>query len=164
MGRPGETAPKGFMLPREAAQVLECSEETVKNRIRSRRLKGRHFTNDRGENRYYAEAEAGIVSAVLALFVGGLGGAFEAEGSGTIVGLGWSALFFSLLGLVGAALSLAKPRIAAVVMLVAAIAVGISISLFAVIASPLFLVAALLTFLGRHTSREEITVQTTTRH
>jgi hypothetical protein len=32
---------------------------------------------------------AGIVSAVLALFVGGLGGAFEAEGSGTIVGLGW---------------------------------------------------------------------------
>ena len=106
---------------------------------------------------------AGIVSAVLALFVGGLGGAFEAEGSGTIVGLGWSALFFSLLGLVGAALSLAKPRIAAAIMLVAAIAVGISISLFAVIASPLFLVAALLAFLGRHTSREEITVQTTTR-
>lgn len=107
---------------------------------------------------------AGIVSAVLALFVGGLGGAFEAEGSGTIVGLGWSALFFSLLGLVGAALSLAKPRIAAVVMLVAAIAVGISISLFVVIASLLFLVAALLTFLGRHTSREEIRVQTMTRH
>jgi hypothetical protein len=75
-----------------------------------------------------------------------------------------AALFFSLLGLVGAALSLAKPRIAAVIMLVAAIAVGISISLFAVIASPLFLVAALLAFLGRHTSREEITVQTTTRH
>ena len=45
------------MLPREAAQVLECSEETVKNRIRSGRLKGRHFTNDRGENRYYAESE-----------------------------------------------------------------------------------------------------------
>jgi transposase len=46
------------MLPREAARVLECSEETVKNRIRSGRLEGRHFTNDRGENRYYAEAEA----------------------------------------------------------------------------------------------------------
>ena len=58
MGRPRETAPKGFMLPREAARVLECSEETVKNRIRSGRLKGRHFTNDRGENRYYADAEA----------------------------------------------------------------------------------------------------------
>ena len=58
MGRPRETAPKGFMLPREAAQVLGCSEETVKNRIRSGRLEGRHFTNDRGENRYYADAEA----------------------------------------------------------------------------------------------------------
>ncbi len=58
MGRPRETAPKGFMLPREAARVLECSEETVKNRIRSGRLEGRHFTNDRGENRYYADADA----------------------------------------------------------------------------------------------------------
>jgi polyhydroxyalkanoate synthesis regulator phasin len=46
------------MLPREAAVVLECSEETVKNRIRSGRLEGRHFTNDRGENRYYADAGA----------------------------------------------------------------------------------------------------------
>ena len=58
MGRPRETAPKGFMLPREVARVLECSEETVKNRIRSGRLKGRRFTNDRGENRYYAESGA----------------------------------------------------------------------------------------------------------
>ena len=93
---------------------------------------------------------AGIVSAVLALLVGGLGGAFDAEGAGTVVGLGWSALGFSLLGLVGAALSLAKSRIAAVIMLVAGVAVGISISLFAVIATPLFLVAALLAFFGRH--------------
>jgi chromosome segregation ATPase len=58
MGRPREIAPEGFMLPREAAQVLKCSEETIKNRIRSGRLKGRHFVNDRGENRYYAGAEA----------------------------------------------------------------------------------------------------------
>ena len=46
------------MLPREAAQVLKCSEETIKNRIRSGRLKGRRFTNDCGENRYYADADA----------------------------------------------------------------------------------------------------------
>jgi hypothetical protein len=107
---------------------------------------------------------AGLISAVLALFLGGLGGAFDAKGAETIVGLGWSALGFSLLGLVGAALSLAKPVIAAVIMLVAAIAIAISISLFAVIATPLFLIAALLAFLGRNTSREEITVQTTTRN
>jgi hypothetical protein len=106
---------------------------------------------------------AGLVSAVLALFVGGLGGAFDAEGAGTVVGLGWSALGFSLLGLVGAALSLAKPVIAAVIMLIAGVAVAISISLFAVIATPLFLIAALLAFLGRNTRQEEITVQTRTR-
>jgi hypothetical protein len=45
---------------------------------------------------------AGLVSAVFALFVGGLGDAFDAKGAGTVVGLGWSALVFSLLGLVGA--------------------------------------------------------------
>ncbi len=77
--------------------------------------------------------------------------------------LGWSALAFSLVGLVGAALALAKPRAAAAIMLVAGIAVAISVSLFAVIATPLFLVAALLAFLGRHKTEETITVQTTTR-
>jgi hypothetical protein len=68
-----------------------------------------------------------------------------------------------LLGLVGAALSLAKPVVAAVLMAVAAIAIGISISLFAVIATPLLLIAALLAFLGRNTRQEEITVQTERR-
>jgi len=106
---------------------------------------------------------AGLVSAVLALFVGGLGGAFDAEGAGTVVSLGWSALGFSLLGLVGAALSLAKPVLAAMIMLIAGVAVLVSISLFAVIATPLFLIAALLAFLGRNTRQEEITVQTRTR-
>jgi hypothetical protein len=103
---------------------------------------------------------AGLLSAVFALFVGGLGGAFEAEGAGAVVGAGWAALFFSLLGLAGAALSLAKPVLAAVIMAVAAIAIAISISLFAVIATPMLLIAALLAFLGKNTRQEEITVQT----
>ena len=50
----------------------------------------------------------------------------------------------------GAALSIAKPRFAALVMGVAGVAVAISISMFAVIATPLFLVGALLArLLGR---------------
>jgi hypothetical protein len=92
---------------------------------------------------------AGLVSAVLALMVGGIGAAVEAEAASQVIGLGWSALGFSLLGLFGAAMSIAKPRLAALVMAVAGIAVAISISLFAVIATPLFLVGALLAFLGR---------------
>ena len=92
---------------------------------------------------------AGLVSAVLALTIGGVGAAFDAKDAELIVTLGWSALGFSLLGLFGAALSIAKPRFAALVMGVAGVAVAISISMFAVIATPLFLVAALLAFLGR---------------
>jgi hypothetical protein len=92
---------------------------------------------------------AGLASAVLALMVGGIGAAFEAEGASQIIGLGLSTLGFSLLGLFGAALSIARPRLAALVMAVAGIAVAISISIFTVIATPLFLVGALLAFLGR---------------
>ena len=40
---------------------------------------------------------AGLVSAVLALMVGGLGAAFEPEGASQVIGLGWSALGLSLL-------------------------------------------------------------------
>jgi hypothetical protein len=81
---------------------------------------------------------AGLVSAVLALMVGGVGTAFEAEGASQVIGLGWAALGFSLLGLFGAAMTIAKPRLAALVMAVWGIAVAISISMFASIATPLF--------------------------
>jgi hypothetical protein len=68
---------------------------------------------------------AGLVSAVLALMVGGLG---------------WSALGLSLLGLIGAALWIAKPQLAPLIMAIAGVAIVFSISMFAVIARPLFLV------------------------
>ncbi len=87
---------------------------------------------------------AGLVSAVLALMVGGVGAAFEPEGASQIIGLGWSALGLSLLGLIGAALWIAKPQLAPLIMTAAGVAIVFSISMFAVIARPLFLVAALL--------------------
>jgi hypothetical protein len=96
----------------------------------------------------------GILSAVLALVVGGIGG------SGTVVGLGWSALVFCILGFLGAGLAMGRPRLGALILLIAAIGITISVSWFAVIAAPLFLVAALLAFLGRRGEAERITVQT----
>jgi hypothetical protein len=83
---------------------------------------------------------AGLVSAVLALMVGGVGAAFEPEGASQLIGLGWSALGLSLLGLIGAALWIAKPQLAPLIMAVAGVAIVFSISMFAVIARPLFLV------------------------
>jgi hypothetical protein len=84
----------------------------------------------------------GIISAALAFVVGSMGDFVDAEGAETVVGLGWSALFFCLVGLVGAGLAIVRPVVAAVLMLISAIGVTISISLFAAIAAPLFLVGA----------------------
>jgi hypothetical protein len=84
---------------------------------------------------------AGLVSAVLALMVGGLGAAVEAEGASQIIGLGWSALGLSLLlGLIGATLWIAKPQLAPMIMATAGVAIVFSISMVAVIVRPLFLV------------------------
>jgi hypothetical protein len=84
---------------------------------------------------------AGLVSAVLALMVGGVGAAVEAEGASQVITLGWSALGFSLLvGLIGAALWIAKPQLAPLVMATAGVAMVSSISMIAVIVRPLFLV------------------------
>jgi hypothetical protein len=81
---------------------------------------------------------AGLVSAVL--MVGGVGAAVEAEGASQVIGLGWAALGLSLLGLIGAALWIAKPQLAPLIMATAGVAIVLSISMFAVIARPLFLV------------------------
>ena len=88
---------------------------------------------------------AGLVSAVLALMVGGLGAAVEPEGASQVIGLGWSALGLSLLlGLIGAALWIAKPQLAALIMAIAGVAIVFSISMFAVIATAAVPGAALL--------------------
>lgn len=84
---------------------------------------------------------AGLLSAVLALMVGGLGAAVEPEGASQVIGLGWSALGLSLLvGLIGAALWSAKPQLAPLIMASAGVAMVFSISIVAVIARPLFVV------------------------
>ena len=72
--------------------------------------------------------------------VGGIGAAFEPEGASQVIGLGWSALGLSLLGLIGAALWIAKPRLTPLIMATAGVAIVFSISMFAVIARPLFVV------------------------
>src|SRR5215217_2692733 len=92
----------------------------------------------------------GLVSAVLALMVGGLGAAVEPEGASQVIGFGWSALGLSLLlGLIGAALWIAKPHLGELIMATAGIAIVCSISIFAVIVRPLFLVRRFWAEFGR---------------
>jgi hypothetical protein len=92
---------------------------------------------------------AGLVSAVLALMVGGVGAAVEPEGASQVIGLGWSALGLSLLGLIGTALWIAKPQLAPLIMATVGVAIVLSISMFAVIVRPLFLVRRFWAEFGR---------------
>ncbi|CDN34045.1 unnamed protein product [Bacillus thuringiensis DB27] len=43
----------------------------------------------------------GIICAFVALLIGGMGAAFEADGANTVIGLGWGAVALSILGIVG---------------------------------------------------------------
>ena len=53
---------------------------------------------------------AGFVAAVIALFIGGVGVALEADGASKITSLAFGAIGASIVGLVGGALSIAKPE------------------------------------------------------
>lgn len=64
----------------------------------------------------------GVLAAGATLFMGGLAGAFEAEGAETVVGLGWGGVLFSFLTIVlGAVCIGAKGRIPGILLIVSAI-------------------------------------------
>lgn len=91
----------------------------------------------------------GILAALLALGIGGIGSATGQQGAGTIVNLGWSAFLFCLLGFLGSGLAMGKPRLGAGLLAVSGLGFLVSVSWFALITTPLFLMAAMLAFFGR---------------
>src|SRR5699024_1358784 len=72
----------------------------------------------------------GILAAILAMFIGGVGSAFEASDSDSIIGLGFSALLASVLGIVGSALLKGKPKFGSILLFIVGIWVIICISAF----------------------------------
>jgi len=65
----------------------------------------------------------GIISAAVTLFVGGLGSAFEADGSDTVIGLGWGGVVFSFCVIILGALSFgAKGKILGILLIVSSLA------------------------------------------
>jgi hypothetical protein len=101
----------------------------------------------------------GLLSVILGLTLGGIGSATEAEGASTIVGLSFAGLFFCLLGFLGAGLIMAKPLAGSIILLISALGALVSMSFFAIIVSPLFLIAAILGFLGRNSGAERVTIE-----
>ena len=86
----------------------------------------------------------GLGGAIFALFVGGLGSAFGAEGAETVTGLGFAAIPLSVLGIVGGALALSRPKTAAWLQLISAVGGLIAISAAYAVAFACLLVGAIL--------------------
>ena len=64
----------------------------------------------------------GTIAAVVTLFIGGLGSAFDAEGADTVVGLGYGGVLFSFLTIVLGAIALgAKGTMPGILLIVSAV-------------------------------------------
>jgi hypothetical protein len=91
----------------------------------------------------------GILSGLLAMMIGGIGSAFAAEGSGSVVWLGFAAILLGVLGIIGGALSNRSPGKASLLQAMAGFFGFIAVSLFWILAGVLLLIGALMAFLGR---------------
>ncbi|MCU4770177.1 DUF4064 domain-containing protein [Bacillus toyonensis] len=86
----------------------------------------------------------GIICAFVALLIGGMGAAFEADGANTIIGLGWGAVGLSILGIVGSVMVRSKAKVGGIMMTVAAIGGFICISLIYLLPGVLLLIGGLM--------------------
>ncbi|MFD2371505.1 DUF4064 domain-containing protein [Brevibacillus sp. GCM10020057] len=96
----------------------------------------------------------GVISAVLAMFIGGVGEALNANGASTVSGLGMAALLFSILGIIAAAISKSKTKLAGWLMLVAGVGGFISVSLFYILSGILFVVGGLMGIFSKKKSNQ----------
>ncbi|MCT4583988.1 MAG: hypothetical protein N4A54_03600 [Peptostreptococcaceae bacterium] len=86
----------------------------------------------------------GMLGGLFAIFVGSFGEAFNGD-SGGLGSLGISAFIFSTLGIIAACLVSSKTKFAGWALVISAIGIVISISMFGVIPGILFLIAGILT-------------------
>lgn len=86
----------------------------------------------------------GFFAALIALFIGGLGGAFDMEGASTISSLGIFAIIFSIVGIIGSVTVRYKQRLGGILMIVSAIGGLVSISFFYVLSFVLLIIAGLM--------------------
>lgn len=89
----------------------------------------------------------GLVAAVMALFVGGVGTALESEGAQTVIGLGWFAVLMALVMIIGASLVMGKKKFGRWMLLISTVGGFIAVSAFWTFAGVLGLVATILAFL-----------------
>lgn len=84
----------------------------------------------------------GILFALAAMFIGEIEAAFT--GSSEIIGLGWSAIAFSVLGIIGSIRVKSNSKLGGWLMIIAAIGGLISISMFYILSFILLLIAGIM--------------------
>jgi len=100
----------------------------------------------------------GIAAAVTTALFGGLAEAFETEGASTITGLGAAAVLVSIVGLVGAAIALSKPKAGGIMMIIAAVLGIILTSAMYVLPGLLLLVGGILALIGQRELKKQASV------
>lgn len=102
-----------------------------------------------------------VIAAVVTLFLGGLGSAFNVEGGSTVVGLGWGGVLFSFLVIVFGAIAIgAKGRWPGVVLIVLSIAGAILGGTIVAVFMALALIGGILAVIGAKPQAEQ-TITTT---
>jgi len=96
----------------------------------------------------------GFFGSFIAFAVGSLGKAFYVSNASTISTLGWFALLFSILGIVGSVVVKHKPKLGGILMLISAVGGLISISFFFIPAFVLLLIAGLMGLLRKDPKNE----------
>lgn len=86
----------------------------------------------------------GIISALMALFIGGIDATFNSSGTSDIIGLGWAAVFLSVLGIVGSVVVKGKAKLGGWFMVIAAVGGIICISMFYILPGILLLIGGLM--------------------
>ncbi|MED3394434.1 DUF4064 domain-containing protein [Bacillus wiedmannii] len=86
----------------------------------------------------------GILCAFIALFIGGVASAMEAEGASNVIGLGWVAVALSILGIVGSVMVKSKAKVGGAMMTIAAIGGFICISFIYILPAVLLLIGGLM--------------------
>ena len=97
----------------------------------------------------------GFLAAIFTLFVGGVGGAVEAEGADTVVMLGWGGVLFSFLCIIfGAVVVQAKSKVPGGLLAFSAVAGAILGGTFVAVCLVLAFTGGLLAVLG--TKKEQV--------
>jgi len=86
----------------------------------------------------------GFFGAFFAIGIGGLGSAFGASGASDVVGLGFAAIVFSILGIIGAVLVKSKSKTAGWLMIISAFGGLISIGFAYLLSFVLLLIGGIL--------------------